>query len=56
MASTATLHTNHGDIVLNLFADQAPKTVENFVGLAGGTKEYVDPTLVSRPLASSTTA
>ena len=43
MASTATLHTNHGDIVLNLFADQAPKTVENFVGLAGGTKEYVDP-------------
>ncbi|GAE72443.1 peptidyl-prolyl cis-trans isomerase [Cutibacterium acnes JCM 18916] len=31
------------DIVLNLFADQAPKTVDNFVGLAGGTKEYVDP-------------
>ena len=43
MASTAILHTNHGDIVLNLFADQAPKTVDNFVGLAGGTKEYVDP-------------
>ena len=42
MASTATLHTNHGDIVLNLFADQAPKPVENIVGLAGGTKEYVD--------------
>ncbi len=39
---TATLHTNHGDIVLNLFADQAPKTVDNFVGLASGTKEYVD--------------
>ena len=30
MASTATLRTNHGDIVLNLFADQAPKTVDNF--------------------------
>ena len=40
---TATLHTNHGDIVINLFADQAPKTVDNFVGLATGTKEYTDP-------------
>ena len=40
---TATLHTNHGDIVLNLFQDQAPKTVANFVGLANGTKEYADP-------------
>ena len=43
MANTATLHTNHGDIVINLFEDQAPKTVENFVGLATGTKEYTDP-------------
>ncbi len=42
-ASQATLHTNHGDVVINLFADQAPKTVANFVGLAGGTKEYQDP-------------
>jgi peptidyl-prolyl cis-trans isomerase A (cyclophilin A) len=40
---TATLHTNHGDIVLNLFGDHAPKTVANFVGLASGTKEYTDP-------------
>jgi peptidyl-prolyl cis-trans isomerase A (cyclophilin A) len=40
---TATLHTNHGDINLVLFADQAPKTVDNFVGLASGTKEYADP-------------
>ena len=40
---TATLHTNHGDIVLNLFGDHAPKTVANFVGLASGTKEYADP-------------
>ena len=40
---TATLHTNHGDIVINLFNDQAPKTVANFVGLAEGTKEYTDP-------------
>lgn len=27
------LHTNHGDIELVLFEDQAPKTVANFVGL-----------------------
>ena len=42
MAQTATLHTNHGDIVIDLFSDQAPKTVDNFVGLATGTKEYLD--------------
>jgi len=40
---TATLHTNHGDITLLLFGDQAPQTVANFVGLASGTKEYADP-------------
>ncbi len=40
---TATLHTNHGDIAIKLFGDQAPKTVANFVGLADGTKEYRDP-------------
>jgi peptidyl-prolyl cis-trans isomerase A (cyclophilin A) len=39
----ATLKTNHGDIVVHLFANHAPKTVENFVGLAEGTQEYVDP-------------
>jgi peptidyl-prolyl cis-trans isomerase A (cyclophilin A) len=38
----ATLHTNHGDIVINLFPNHAPKTVDNFVGLAQGTKEYRD--------------
>ena len=36
----ATLHANRGDIVLNLFPNHAPATVENFVGLAEGTKEY----------------
>jgi cyclophilin family peptidyl-prolyl cis-trans isomerase len=30
----ATLHTNHGAISLELFPDDAPKTVENFVTLA----------------------
>jgi cyclophilin family peptidyl-prolyl cis-trans isomerase len=33
--STATLHTNHGPIVLELFEGEAPKTVENFRKLAG---------------------
>ena len=36
----ATLHTNRVDIVLNLFPNHAPATVENFVGLAEGTKDY----------------
>jgi cyclophilin family peptidyl-prolyl cis-trans isomerase len=32
---TAILHTNHGDIEVDLFEEDAPKTVENFVKLAG---------------------
>ena len=39
MTSTATLHTTLGDIVIELFPNHAPKTVENFVGLATGAKE-----------------
>jgi cyclophilin family peptidyl-prolyl cis-trans isomerase len=33
--STATLHTTEGAIELELHPDEAPKTVENFVKLAG---------------------
>ena len=33
--SAATLHTNHGAIEVELFDDEAPKTVENFRKLAG---------------------
>ena len=33
--SQATMHTNHGEIELELFDDDAPKTVENFRKLAG---------------------
>ena len=40
----AILHTNHGDVQITLFDDQAPLTVANFVGLANGTKEYTDIT------------
>src|SRR3954466_16150067 len=33
--SQATMHTNHGPIEIELFEDDAPKTVENFRKLAG---------------------
>ena len=33
--SAATLHTNHGPIEVELFDEDAPKTVENFRKLAG---------------------
>jgi peptidyl-prolyl cis-trans isomerase A (cyclophilin A) len=39
----ATLHTNHGDIKVELFPNHAPKTVRNFVGLADGSQEWTDP-------------
>jgi peptidyl-prolyl cis-trans isomerase B (cyclophilin B) len=32
--SSATMHTNHGPIELQLFDDAAPKTVENFLKLS----------------------
>ena len=38
----ATLHTNRGDVVLDLFPNHAPETVDNFVGLAEGTRDYRD--------------
>ncbi len=39
----ATLHTNHGDIVVNLFGDHAPRTVKNFVELSDGTGSWTHP-------------
>ncbi|WP_159807799.1 peptidylprolyl isomerase [Cellulomonas citrea] len=39
----ATLHTTAGDIRITLFENHAPKTVQNFVGLATGTQEWKDP-------------
>ncbi len=38
--TTATLHTNLGDITVTLFPDHAPATVKNFVGLADGTQAW----------------
>lgn len=38
----AVFETNQGTFKIKLFADKAKKTVENFVGLAEGTKEFTD--------------
>lgn len=53
----ATFHTSMGDIVIELYEKQAPKTVANFVALARGEREWVDPTSgkrTSRPLYDGT--
>jgi peptidyl-prolyl cis-trans isomerase A (cyclophilin A) len=53
----ATLKTSMGDIVIQLFEDKAPKTVANFIALASGTKEWIDPKTkqkVKRPLYNGT--
>src|SRR5690606_31280089 len=42
--AVATLHTHYGDIGEQLFGEHAPKTVETFIGLADGSKEWTDPT------------
>ncbi len=39
----AVLHTTAGPIRVELFDNHAPKTVKNFVELAEGTRDYVDP-------------
>lgn len=38
----AIFETTEGNIVIKLLEKEAPKTVENFVGLAEGTKEFTD--------------
>ena len=35
--------TSEGNFTVHLFDQEAPKTVENFVGLAEGTKQWMDP-------------
>ncbi|MFE7235782.1 peptidylprolyl isomerase [Streptomyces sp. NPDC057596] len=39
----ATLKTNRGDIMVRLLPNHAPKTVRNFVELARGDRQWVDP-------------
>lgn len=53
----AILHTTAGDITVELFPNHAPNTVTNFVSLAKGEREWVDPTTgqkTSRPLYDGT--
>src|ERR1035437_5189838 len=40
---TAKLQTNRGTVTVRLFPDHAPKTVQNFVDLAEGSREWTDP-------------
>lgn len=51
-AETAIIKTSMGTIECQLFTKEAPNTVENFAGLATGTKEFKDPKtgeMVKRP-------
>ncbi|HYL93570.1 MAG TPA: peptidylprolyl isomerase [Alphaproteobacteria bacterium] len=41
---TTILHTQGGDMKCELFPDQAPKAVANFIGLATGKKIWTNPT------------
>lgn len=42
MATYADFFTSMGNFTAELYADKTPKTVANFVGLANGTKVWVD--------------
>jgi len=39
----ATFQTSMGDLTIKLLTKEAPRTVENFVTLAAGEKEWLDP-------------
>ncbi|HEX5107971.1 MAG TPA: peptidylprolyl isomerase [Vicinamibacterales bacterium] len=43
MAVYAEFNTSEGNFTVRLYDQEAPRTVENFVGLAEGTKEWTDP-------------
>lgn len=46
---TAVLDTSMGRLTCQFFANESPKTVENFIGLATGTKPFVDP-ITDKPM------
>ena len=54
----ATIRTSQGEILVELFGNHAPKTVDNFVGLATGEREWTHPESgekkVNTPLYSGT--
>ena len=54
----AVIHTSMGTITAELYEQVVPNTVRNFVGLARGTKPWLDPKarqLVTRPLYDNIT-
>ena len=54
----AHITTNHGSMIARLFDKDVPKTVENFVGLAEGKKQWRNPrtkTMVRRPYYNNLT-
>lgn len=57
-ALVATIQTSMGDMRCKLFADRAPTTVANFVGLARGVRPYKSPFTqrwVKKPIYDGTT-
>lgn len=56
--TTVIFHTEAGDITCELYPDKAPKTVENFIGLAKGTKTWQNPetnaVMTDKPLYNGT--
>lgn len=52
------IETSEGNITVELFKDRAPKTVDNFIGLATGKKAWKDPKggeeVKGKPLYSGT--
>jgi peptidyl-prolyl cis-trans isomerase A (cyclophilin A) len=56
---TATIQTSMGDIHCTLFPDKAPQTVDNFIGLATGKKQWTNPKtgqpVKGKPLYDGTT-
>jgi peptidyl-prolyl cis-trans isomerase A (cyclophilin A) len=54
----ARIATSHGEMLARLFDKEAPKTVENFVMLAEGKKQWMNPrsrTMVRRPYYNNLT-
>jgi len=55
----AIIFTSEGEITVKLFPEETPKTVENFIGLSTGKKEWKDPQsgkqIKGKPLYNSTT-
>lgn len=54
----AHITTNHGTMVARLFEKEVPRTVENFIGLAEGKKQWRNPrsrTMVRRPYYNNLT-